>query len=173
MTVRILTPWLALILWSAAVLPSNAQQLAPPKKERQIPAPPASARIWKSLTTGNEYWVWTENERMFAQWVNITPEWAERGAYIHTECRKVGARWIGNSRLYLPFPCEKTQNGRKTRAWCRLVTKIEFDRIEANRLAGRTEGFKEFDCERCRIVEVVWKDFEWVPKEPSPVPTKR
>lgn len=171
MTTRVLTLGLAFILWAASALSSNAQQPAALKKDRQIPAPPASARIWKSLTTGNEYSVWTDNDRLYAEWVNVPKELAERGAYTRSECRRAGARWVGTSQHYRP--CDTTENGKHTRNWCHLVTKIEFDSVEANRMAGRAEGLRRFDCANCRILETVWKDFEWVPKEPSPVPMKQ
>jgi hypothetical protein len=155
------------------ILALAAQQPTPPTKPPEFPAPPASARVWKSQTTGKEYLVWVENERLRAEWTNLPPEFAQEGAYIRTECRRVGTQWIGTSHCFLPFPCETSEKGKKVTKWCRLTTRIEFSRVEADRMTGRAEGFLRFDCDRCRILESVMKDFEWTPKEPSPIPTKK
>lgn len=150
--------------------PLAAGQAKPGGKAGQIPAPPPSARVWRSQTTGREYRVWIENERLHAEWVNIPPELAQRGASIRSECRHVGTRWIGTSQSYLP--CETTEKGETVRNWCQVTTKIEFDRPGANRMAGRGEALRRFDCAGCRVLETVWKGFEWVPKEPSALGSK-
>jgi hypothetical protein len=152
-------------------VPLGAQEPRNLGERRQFPPPPASARIWKSLTTGNEYSVWIENERLYAEWVNVPRELAERGAFTRTESRRAGPRWMGTSQNYRP--CDTTENGKRVRNWCHVVTKIEFDSVEASRMTGRAEGLRRFDCANCKILETVWKDFEWVPKEPSPVPMKQ
>ena len=158
-----------LVSFASGLFP--AWQAKPPGKTGQLPAPPASARIWKSQTTGKEYRVWIENEQLHAEWVNVPPEMAQRGAYIRTECRHVGTRWIGTSQSYLP--CETTEKGKRVSNWCQLVTKIEFDHAGANRMAGRGEALRRFDCAACRVLETVWKDFEWLPKEQSAVGSKQ
>jgi hypothetical protein len=144
-----------------------AQQPKPSPEPPRFPEAPASARIWKSLTTGKEYRVWTSNSQLYAEWINITPEFRQHGAYIRTECQRAGTRWIGISHSLLP--CEREGNNRKDYNWCPWVTKIEIDRVEADRMTGRAEGLKRHDCNGCKILETVWKDFEWVPKEPSAV----
>lgn len=158
-----------LVLFASGL--SAAWQAKPPGKTGQFPVPPASARVWRSQTTGKEYRVWIENERLHAEWVNVPPELAQRGAYTRTECRHVGTRWIGTSQSRLP--CETTENGKHVSNWCQVATKIEFDRVGANHMAGRGEALRRFDCAACRVLETVWKDFEWVPKEQSAVDSKR
>lgn len=145
----------------------------PGEKAGQIPAPPAAARLWRSQTTGKEYRVWIENERFYAVWMNVPAELAQGGAYIRTECQRVGTRWIGSSQTNLPFPCGRTENGKRVGKWCRVLTKIEFRRVEANRITGSAEGYRRFDCDKCKIVESVMKDFEWTPKEQSAVGSKQ
>ena len=142
-----------------------AGQARPGGKAGKIPSPPPSARVWRSETTGKEYRVWIENERFYAVWMNVPAELAQGGAYIRTECQRVGTRWVGSSQTYLPFPCGRTENGKRVGKWCRVPTKIEFRRVEENRITGSAEGYRKFDCEKCKIVESVMKDFEWVPKD--------
>jgi hypothetical protein len=163
-----------------SLLPLAAQQPAPPPKPPEFPsppktpefpAPPASARIWRSQTTGKEYRVWTDGTRLYAEWVNIPPAAAAQGASIRIECRRMDSRWVGTA--HNAVPCDTTEGGKRVTNFCRITSKIEFDPPEANRLTGRTEWAHRFDCANCRILEPVWKDFEWVPKEQSPLPAKR
>ncbi len=113
--------------------------------------------------------MWIENERLHAEWVNIPPGLTQR-AYIRTECRHVGARWIGTSQSYLP--CEATESGKRISNWCQVTTKMEFDPVGENRMSGRGEGLRRFDCSACKVLEMVWKEFKWVPKEPPVVGVK-
>jgi hypothetical protein len=166
----VLTVGILVLLVSGAFA---AWQVKPGGKAGQFPPPPAAARVWRSQTTGKEYRVWIENERLHAVWTNVPAELVQGGAYIRTECQRVGTRWIGSSQTYLPFPCGTTQNRNHVGKWCHVLTKIEFRRVEVDRITGSAEGYRRFDCESCKIVESVMKDFEWVPKEQSPVSSKQ
>jgi len=160
----------ALLVCMVFLLPLTAQQPVPPPKPPQFPSPPPAARIWKSQTTGKEYRVWTENQRLRAEWVNA-PSVGAQGPFIRIECQRVGEKWVGTARNFLP--CDTTENGKRVTNWCRLTTRIEFDLPQAYRMTGRTEWARRFDCVNCKVLEPVWKDFEWVPKEPTPVPMKK
>ena len=168
---RVLAWWCELVLAGFAVTRMHAQLPAPPPKPPRIPEPPASARIWKSQTTGKEYRVWIENERLFAEWVNIPAAAASQGASIQIECRRMNSRWVGAAQNQLP--CDTTENGKHVTNSCRITSKIEFDPLEANRITGRAEWARRFDCANCKVLEFAWHNFEWVPKEASPVPMKR
>lgn len=158
----------AVFILQFAVFPLTAQQVKPPNKTRpaQVTHPPA--QVWRSLTTGKEYSVRVDGGTLYAEWVNIPPALTQRGAYIRSECRRVGTRWVGISRSYLP--CDTMEGNKRVQNWCNLLTKIEVDSISADRIIGRAEGLRRFDCERCKILETVWKDFEWVPKPETRTP---
>lgn len=151
-----------IVLTELAGLPLEAQRAKAPSRSHPGQIIPAVSRVWKSETTGKEYRVWIENERFHAEWVNIPPELAQRGAYIRSECRRAGSKWIGTSHSYLP--CESVEKNKAVRNWCRLLTRIEIDTVAADRITGRGEGVRRFDCQSCKILERVWKDFQWVPK---------
>ena len=120
--------------------------------------------VWVSQTTGKEYRVRLAGNQLYAEWVTPPAELLQRGAYIRTECRLVGRKWIGTSHSYLP--CTTGQGASEHIAnWCHLVTKIEIDFLGSARISGRAEGFKRFDCQSCKILETVWKDFVWAPKK--------
>jgi hypothetical protein len=157
-----------LVLHRGAML---AQQPKPSPEPPRFPEAPASARIWKSLTTGKEYRVWTSSSQLYAEWVNVPPASAAQGASIRIECRRANGKWLGTSQNHLP--CDTTENGKRVTNFCRLTSKIEFNPIEANRMTGRTEWIRRFDCANCTILEPAWTNFEWVPKEPSAVGSKQ
>jgi hypothetical protein len=129
----------------------------------QTPSPFLSVRysVWKSQTTGNEYRVRIRGDTFSAEWTNIPAELAGHGAYVRTECRRVGTKWIGTTRSRLP--CGSASKAQVLN-WCPLVTQIEIDSIEPNRIAGRGQAIRRSDCQSCKLLEVVWKDFVWVPK---------
>jgi hypothetical protein len=126
----------------------------------------APGRVWRSLTTGKEYRVRVRNERFTAEWVNIPLQERQRGAYIRTECRRTGAKWIGTSQSFLP--CESIEDGKPVTNWCRLTTKFEIHQMTEGRIAGRAEAARRFDCRTCRMIEPVWANFEWALRPESP-----
>ena len=120
------------------------------------------------MTTGKEYSVRVTGQTVYAEWVNIPPALVQGEAYIRSECRRVGTRWVGTSRSHLP--CDTMEGGRRVRNWCNLVTGIEIDSMTQDRITGRAEALRRFDCEHCRILEKAWAKFEWVPKAKTGVP---
>lgn len=142
----------------------EARKAAPEQAQKVAPVP---SRIWKSETSGKEYRVWTENQRFHAEWVNIPAEFAAKGAYIRTVCRRAGQKWIGESRSYLP--CSVGEGKEEHLAnWCHVVTGFEVESMTETRLTGRGEGLKRFDCRKCQVIEKVWGSFAWVPKPQGP-----
>lgn len=118
--------------------------------------------LWRSLTTGKEYFVRMDKSHFYAQWVNLPPVSEQHGAYIHTACELKGSKWDGTSDIYMPCVVgngkdEKVANN------CHLNLKIEIDSVSNNRIIGRAQTLKKFDCGACRVVEAGWANFEWVP----------
>jgi hypothetical protein len=161
--IRCIVLVLGIILLELVGLPLRAQKGTRPTQGQSAQVIPAPFKTWKSQTTGREYRVKVGNDLLYAEWVNLPPAMAQGGAYIRTECRRVGAKWVGTSRSYLPCtvgegPKEHIGN------WCRLLTRIEIDTIAADRISGRGESLRRFDCKTCKVLETSWADFVWVPK---------
>jgi hypothetical protein len=137
--------------------------------ENQIASKPAGAKpaakattlpqIWKSASTGREYRVKVEGDRFTAEWTNIPPQAAKQGAYIRSECRRSGSRWIGTSRILLacPLPDGKTK-------MCPILLRFEVDFISSDRITGGGEILREFDCGACEVRKTGWGPFTWAPK---------
>jgi hypothetical protein len=121
------------------------------------------SKIWKSPKTNHEYRVQVENDVFYAEWVNIPPDAAKQGAYIRTECRRAGTKWIGISRILLPCAKPGEAKGKTTNA-CRMALRFEVDSISPERISGHGETLKDFDCGKCEVRQTGWADFVWVPK---------
>jgi hypothetical protein len=108
-----------------------------------------------------------DEERFYAEWVNVPPDQAKHGAQIRSEGFRSGSKWIGVSRSLLPLVCaggEKSSSKEKVTHWCRLTTRIEIDSVTADKITGHGDTLKNYNCQTCQILETGWKDFEWVPK---------
>src|ERR1700693_3673289 len=125
-------------------------------------APGQPKDIWVSETTGKEYHVTADNDAFHAGWVNISPESASHGAYIRTECKRQGSKWVGTSASFVPCSVG-TDPKSKFENWCHLETKFEIESITADRISGRGEAIKSggFDCAKCKILDSEMKDFFW------------
>ena len=120
--------------------------------------------IWVSETTGKEYRATVDGNVFHAEWVNMPPELAAHGSFIRTECKRRGSKWVGTSTSFLPCSLSNG-SGSKFDNWCHLETTIEIDSITADRISGRGETLKKFDCQKCKILESGTNDFFWSPKK--------
>lgn len=152
---------LALFCWgcSGGGGPTTAE--APKSPLNQAKAP---SNIWKSETTGKEYRVSVTNDRLSAEWVNVPPAAAQRGAYIRSECHHVGDKWVGTSDIFMPCTLG---NGKDEHIanMCHLNMKVEFDSVSRDRITGRGQSLRKFDCKSCKAIETGWGDFVWVPAQ--------
>lgn len=124
----------------------------------------ATKDLWLSQTTKNEYRVRQDSTHISAEWTNMSGAFLAHGAYIRSECKRQGAKWVGESHSHLPCQANNAPPGQYSN-WCDLVTKIEFDEITPDRISGHADGLKRFDCQKCQILETTWKPFVWIPKK--------
>jgi hypothetical protein len=138
----------------------------PAQAQEQAQRAGKSVHLWKSQTTGNEYRVSIEGDLLRAEWVNIPAELRRNGAYVRTECRRVGTNWVGTTRSRLRLPCTEVAmaNGRHPLAWCSLVTRIELDSMSPDRITGRAQAPTRLDCHACKLLDAEWKSFTWILK---------
>ena len=117
---------------------------------------------WLSETTGNVYRVVREGEALNAVEENLPRDAVRQGAYVRTELRRAGDKWVGTTRSYLKVtlsrPNEPVQSN-----WCHLTTRTEMFSISSDRITGRAEAVERIDASHCRILHTQWKDFVWKP----------
>lgn len=147
------------LLCGAAMRAGQAPQAAKPSTVNG-----SLSAIWKSQTTGNEYRVTIQGDTFRAEWTNVPQQVASHGGYVRTECKRVGSKWVGTTRSLLPCTGGSGPTARILN-WCPLVTRTEIDSIAPDRITGRAQAIGQSDCQSCKLLEAVWKDFVWAPKK--------
>ena len=162
---RVKAFWLVIIL-VCGILATTSMQLSAENQSASKPAGTKSAakatalpQIWKSASSGREYRVKIDGDRFTAEWSNIPSQAAKQGAYIRSECRRSGSRWIGTSRILLAcaLPDGKTK-------MCPIILRFEVDFISSDRITGGGEILRDFDCSSCEVRKTGWGQFSWAPK---------
>jgi len=137
---------------------------APAKQGATNPKPASSTlpKIWHSDATGHDFRVEVTSDLFRAEWVNIPAAASKQGAYIRTECRRSGDKWIGQSSVYLPCAPGGAPVASKA---CKITARFEVDSVSPEKISGRGESLKQFDCATCRVQQTAWADFTWLPKK--------
>jgi hypothetical protein len=121
-------------------------------------------KIWRSEANQRDYRVEVTNDLFRAEWVNLPPASAKQGAYIRTECRRSGSKWVGSSNLNLLFGIPGSPSGKDTKL-CPLTVRFEVDSVSMEKIIGHSETLRSFDVNTCRVQETGWGEFTWIPKK--------
>lgn len=154
---------LALILgFSCGACSKNAKRPPAQQASPGVSQKETSSDVWKSQTTGKKYRVRIEGDHFYADWVDLSPAAAGHGAYIRTVCRRAGSKWVGTSSIFMPCTVG-TGKAEHIADTCHLNLKIEIDTVGKDRITGRAQSLRKFDCRSCKVLEAGWADFTWVP----------
>jgi hypothetical protein len=122
------------------------------------------AKIWHSDASQHDFRVDVTNDMFRAEWVNIPPAAAKQGAYIRTECRRAGGKWVGSSSINMLFAVPGAPDGKDTKT-CHLTVRFEVDSISPEKITGHSETLRDFDVNTCQVLKTTWGEFTWVPKK--------
>lgn|SRR5487761_547533 len=122
-------------------------------------AKPPHESAWVSETSGYHYKVRFNSQAIFADWVDLPTRLQHTPAFMRSELKKTGSKWVGYANGYLPF----SYHG-KTR-WCQVQSGIEIDRVSPSRIEGRSRAVIRFDAGKCEPEKFEWKPFIWIPKD--------
>lgn len=151
-----------LLVLSTGLAGASFSKWGDPPAAQRAPVQKRDAGIWKSQTTGKEYRVRIEGDRFFADWINLPPAAAQHGAYIRTVCRRNGSKWVGTSSIFMP--CTIGEGTAEHIAdTCHVTLQIEINSLSKDRITGRGQSLRKFDCRSCKVLETGWGNFEWVP----------
>jgi len=145
----------------AAQKPETSAQ---PVTATSNPASGKLPKIWHSEATKHDFRVEVTNDLFHAEWVNLPPAAAKQGAYIHTECRRAGPKWVGSSTVNMLFAIPGAPTGKDTKL-CSLTVRFEVDSISAEKITGHSESLRSIDVNACRVQETKWAEFTWIPKK--------
>jgi len=121
-------------------------------------------KIWHSESSHKDFRVEVAKDVFRAEWVNLPPTAAKQGAYIHTECRRTGDKWVGTSSVSMLFAIPGAPAGKDTKL-CSLTVRFEVDSISPDKITGHSESLHSFDVNACRVQQTAWGNFTWVPKK--------
>jgi hypothetical protein len=148
---------------TAAPAPSSTKgATAGASKASTVPA--KLPKLWRSEATKHDFRVEVTNDTFKAEWVNIPPVPAKQGAYIRTECRRAGAKWVGTSKLNMLFAVPNAPPGKDLKL-CELTVRFEVDSISPAKIAGYSEKLTDFDVNSCKVRNSKWAEFTWTPKK--------
>ncbi len=155
------------VLWTLASFAAAAQNPSPEVN------PPVSAtksvtmplpKVWHSAATNHDFRVNVGKDVFTADWVNVPPPAAKRGALIHTECRRTGSKWVGSSNIHMLFAPPGATSDKDSKL-CALTVRFEIDSIAPDKISGHSEALHAFDVNSCKIQQTSWGSFSWVPKK--------
>ena len=121
-------------------------------------------KVWHSEGSKHDFRVEMGKDVFRAEWVNIPPAAAKQGAYIRTECRRSGAKWVGSSSVNMLFGVPGAPAGKDTKI-CHLTVRFEVDSITPEKITGHSEAVKDFDVNTCQLRKSSWGEFTWTPKQ--------
>jgi hypothetical protein len=138
-------------------------------------APPAASsksagmsvpKLWHSPATNHDFRVAVKDDVFTADWINVPPAAAKRGAFIHTECRRTGdgQKWVGASNIHMLFDIPGAPSGKDTKL-CSLTVRFEIDSLTPEKIVGHSESLRAFDVNACQIQQTSWGNINWVPKK--------
>jgi len=130
--------------------------------------------IWTSMTSGRDYKVRIDGDYIYVEWVNLPPALQGTIAFVRSELKKDGDKWVGKSRSNLPYTFKSSymdfwktgqQMGTENVNWCTLEGDFEIDKMSDARIEGRTYGSKSLDVKKCKQQgKPEWQSFVWILK---------
>ncbi len=121
-------------------------------------------KLWHSAGTNHDFRVEIKDDLFRADWVNIPLAAAKQGAYIHTECRRTGEKWVGTSHLKMLFAIPVAPAGKDTKL-CPITVRFEVDSISPEKIVGHSEKLVDFDVNTCKVRQTSWGELVWTPKK--------
>jgi hypothetical protein len=128
------------------------------KSDSTLSTTTTEERIWTSMTSGRDYKVRMDGDFIYADWVNLPPALQSTGAFVRSELKKTGNRWVGKSISSLPY------NYGLSVKWCRSETDTEIDKVSDSRIEGQSQTWASFNVRKCQPEKLEWKSFTWIPK---------
>jgi S1-C subfamily serine protease len=120
--------------------------------------PSAEEKVWTSMTSGHDYKIRMDGDYIYAQVTNLPASLQSTPAFVRSELKKTGDKWVGKNISYMPF---STRTGQK---WCRIETEIEIDKLSDSRIEGKAMAWQSTNVKKCEPEHVELRQFVWIPK---------
>ena len=130
-------------------------------------------KVWTSMTSGRDFKLRIDGDYIYTEWINLPPQLQTTAAFMRSELKKDGDKWVGKVRSLLPYAFKSSymdfwktgqQMGTENVNWCTVELEFEIDTLTDTRIEGRGMGFTSFDAKKCKPGKMEWKTFTWIPK---------
>lgn len=163
---------------SKLIVPLLANSAVQPLGTTSKPAGTSSAglskeKIWTSVTSGRDFKLRVDGEYIYTEWVNLPPQLQTTTAFMRSELKRDGDKWVGKIRSLLPYGYKSSymdfwktgqQTGTENVNWCTVEVQFEIDKLSDSRIEGRSLAPISFDAKKCKPGKMEWKTFTWIPK---------
>jgi hypothetical protein len=153
---------------------SSVQPLGAIPKSNPTPSPGLNKEtVWTSLLSGRDYKLRIDGDYLYTEWVNLPTQLQTTTAFMRSELKKDGDKWVGKARSYLPYGFKSSyadfwttgqRMGTENVSWCTMEVQFEIDKITETRVEGRSLSSKSFDAKKCKSGKLEWQSFTWIPK---------
>jgi hypothetical protein len=153
---------------------SSVQSFGAIRKSTAISSPGLNKEtVWTSVTSGRDYKLRVDGDYVYTEWVNLPTELQATTAFMRSELKKDGDKWVGKMRTYLPYGFKSSYGdfwttgqriGTENVNWCSMEAQYEIDKITETRIEGRSLSPTSFDAKKCKPGKAEWKPFTWIPK---------
>jgi trypsin-like peptidase len=130
-------------------------------------------RVWTSMTSGRDFKVHFDGDYLYTEWINLPAQLQTTSAFMRSELKKSGDKWIGKGRSNLPYAYKSSyadfwttgqRMGTENVNWCILEIEFEIDKVSDSRIEGRSLSSTSVDAKKCKPGKMEWKPFTWIPK---------
>src|SRR5713226_2147588 len=161
---------------SKLIVPLLANSKIQPLGTKSVSASSAGLskeKLWTSVTSGRDFKLRVDGDYIYTEWINLPLQLQTTAAFMRSELKRVGDKWVGKSRSYLPYEYKSAyfdfwKNGQTVGTsnvnWCQLEFDFEIDSLTDSRIEGRGMVFTSFDAKKCKPGKMEWKTFTWIPK---------
>ena len=153
---------------------SNVQPLGTISKTiATSPAGVNKEKIWTSVTSGRDFKLRVDGDYIYTEWINLPTQLQATTAFIRSELKKDGDKWVGKARSNLPYEFKSSyadfwttgqRMGTENINWCIVEVQFEIDKITETRIEGRGMRVTSFDAKKCKPGKMEWQSFTWIPK---------
>lgn len=142
------------------------------KPDSSLSTTSAGERVWTSMASGRDFKVRIDGDYIYTEWILPAPL-QSTAAFMRSELKKSGDKWIGKVRAYLPYEYKSSYAdywktgqpmGTANVKWCHSEADFEIDKLSDSRIEGQGSDWSSFDVKKCQPLKPVRKPFTWIPK---------
>jgi hypothetical protein len=130
-------------------------------------------KVWTPLNSGRDFKLRIDGDYIYTEWIILPPQLLTTAAFMRSELKKDGDKWVGKVRMRLPYSYKSAyfdfwktgqQVGTENVNWCSFESEFEIDKLTDSRIEGRAFDSTSIDVKKCKAGKREWHSFVWIPK---------